>query len=63
LRTEVGEPLSADDRVEYEETMAEVRSALDPDAWTTAWTEGRNAPLAEVLRHASAEDTPAPPPS
>jgi predicted ATPase/transcriptional regulator with XRE-family HTH domain len=56
LRMEVGEPLSADDRVEYEETIDEVRSALDPDAWTTARTEGRNAPLTEVLRHISIED-------
>ena len=45
LRAEVGEPVNADDRLEYEETVALVRSALEPDEEAAFRSAGRDAPL------------------
>lgn len=49
LREAVGEPLSADDRIEYDETLARLRSALEPDERAALWSAGHDAPLTETL--------------
>jgi len=58
LRDEVGVTHSADDRVEYDEVIAQLRAELQPDALAGLRSAGRAAPLEEALgriRH------PAPP--
>ena len=49
LRETVDVPLSADDRVEYDETVAYLQSALDGDERAELWSAGRHAPLTEAL--------------
>lgn len=49
LRETVEQPLSSDDRVEYDETLAHLQSALDEDERAAIWSAGRDAPLTEVL--------------
>jgi hypothetical protein len=58
LRDEVGVTHSADDRIEYDEVIAQLRAELQPDALAGLRSAGRAAPLEEALmriRH------PAPP--
>jgi hypothetical protein len=56
LRAEVWEPLSADDRIEYEETITQARSSLTADVWEAAWSAGHRASLMEVLSRIPADD-------
>jgi hypothetical protein len=49
LRETVDVPLSADDSVEYDETMARLRSALDADERDALRAAGRDAALTEAL--------------
>jgi len=49
LREAVDVPLSADDRVEYDETVAQLQSDLEPGQRAALWSAGRNASLAETL--------------
>ncbi len=49
LREAVDVPLSADDHVEYDETVTRLRSALDADERAALRTAGRAAPLTEAL--------------
>jgi predicted ATPase/transcriptional regulator with XRE-family HTH domain len=49
LREAVDVPLSADDRVELDETVAQLRSALDEHELTSLWSAGHDAPLTEAL--------------
>jgi predicted ATPase/transcriptional regulator with XRE-family HTH domain len=49
LRETVDVPLNADDRVEYDETVAYLQSALDADERAELWSAGRDAPLTEAL--------------
>jgi tetratricopeptide (TPR) repeat protein len=49
LREAVAMPHSADDRLEYDETVECLQSALDGTARTALWSAGRDAALTEAL--------------
>ena len=49
LREAVDVPLSDDDRVEHDETVAQLREALEEDERTALWSAGRDAPLTQAL--------------
>jgi predicted ATPase/DNA-binding XRE family transcriptional regulator len=49
LREAVAMPHSADDRLEYDETVECLQSALDATVRTALWSAGRDAPLTEAL--------------
>jgi len=55
LREASGDPMTVDERAEYDTEIARLRALLDAASIDAAWAEGRNLPAAEAVKLAISE--------
>jgi hypothetical protein len=54
LRDKIGIPMTAQERVEYDRTIAELRAGMEPPLFESAWAEGRGMSMDQAVRFAVA---------
>ena len=52
LREQIGQPMRLNHRPSYNRALAAARAALDDDAFTVAWCEGREMTLEDAVNYA-----------